>query len=66
MRLLSSSCIFILQEVMGWDNYHLHQFSIGGIDYGQPNPDYGLDLRNEKNIKLSQVVPGEKFKFSYT
>ena len=56
----------ILQEVMGWDNYHLHQFYIGGIDYGQPNPDYGLDFRNEKNVKLSQVVPGEKFKYSYT
>ena len=38
----------VLQAVMGWDNYHLHQFSIGGIDYGQPNPDYGQDLTNEK------------------
>jgi len=50
---------------MGWDNYHLHQFSIRGIDYGQPHPDYGFDLRNEKNVKLSQVVTEEKFKFDY-
>ncbi len=50
---------------MVWDDYHLNQFSIGDIDYGQPHPDYGFDLRNEKNVKLSQVVTEEKFKFDY-
>jgi Plasmid pRiA4b ORF-3-like protein len=55
-----------LQEVMGWYNCHLHSFSINGIEYGQTGPDYGLDLKSEKNVKLSQVVSGEKFKFSYT
>ena len=58
----------ILQTVMGWYDCHLHQFSIGGIDYGQPHPDlgFGQDIRNEKSVPLSRVVPGEKFKFSYT
>ncbi len=58
----------ILQTVMGWYDCHLHQFSIGGIDYGQPHPDlgFGQDIRNEKSVPLSRVVPGEKFKFDYT
>lgn len=54
----------IVQEVMGWDNYHMHSFSIAGIDYGQPQPDF--NVRSEKTVKLSQVVKGEKSKFFYT
>lgn len=60
---------FIVQAVMGWENAHLHQFTIDGIDYGQPVPDPipGLDsdIRNEKTFTLAQVVTGEKFKFLY-
>jgi DNA invertase Pin-like site-specific DNA recombinase len=56
----------IIQEVMGWENYHLHQFSIGGVNYGQPQQGYGIEVRNEKTVKLSDVVSGEKFKFNYT
>jgi hypothetical protein len=55
----------IIQEVMGWENYHLHQFSIGGLNYGQPQQGYGIEVRNEKMVKLSDVVSGEKFKFNY-
>lgn len=60
---------FIVQAVMGWANAHLHQFTIDGIDYGQPVPDPipGLDsdIRNENTVTLAQVVTGEKFKFLY-
>ncbi len=49
---------------MGWDNYHMHQFSIAGIDYGQTQREF--NVRSEKTVKLSQVVKSEKFKFSYT
>lgn len=56
----------IIQEVMGWENYHLHQFSIGGLNYGQPQQGDGTEVRNEKTLKLSDVVSGEKFTFNYT
>ena len=56
----------IIQEAMGWTNSHLHAFSIQGVEYGQPMPEYDLDMQNERTAKLSQVVPGEKFKFHYT
>jgi hypothetical protein len=58
----------ILQEVMGWSDYHLHQFIVGEAYYGEPHPDYegfGFQIRDEKRVKLGQIVPGEKFKFFY-
>ncbi len=55
----------IIQAAMGWWNCHLHQFSIQGIDYGEPQPEYGLDLRDEKRVKLNQVIQREKAKFHY-
>ena len=50
---------------MGWDNYHLHQFTIGGIEYGQPHPDYGTEVEDERKVRLYQVAPEENVKFSY-
>lgn len=29
-------------------------------------PEYDFDVRSERTVKLSQLVPGEKFKFLYT
>ena len=56
----------IIQAAMGWYNCHLHQFSIQGIDYGKPDPDYGLDICDEKQVQLNQVIEQEKSKFFYT
>jgi hypothetical protein len=50
---------------MGWANYHLHQFTIGGIEHGQPDPDYGPEVKDEKRVRLSQVALGENTKFVY-
>ena len=55
----------IFQLAMGWANYHLHQFTIKGEEYGQPDPDYDFELEDERKVKLYQVVSMEKFKFSY-
>lgn len=70
IQVLSSTTLqqlhLIVQAAMGWDNYHMHSFSIAGIDYGQPQPEYDLNVRSEKTVILRQVVLGEKSKFSYT
>ncbi|MGK7895472.1 MAG: hypothetical protein AB4372_18110 [Xenococcus sp. (in: cyanobacteria)] len=50
----------------GWYNYHLHSFSIQGIEYGEPQPDYGWDIQDETKVKLNQVIKSEKAKFSYS
>jgi hypothetical protein len=28
----------VIQHAMGWWDYHLHSFDIGGIQYGEPDP----------------------------
>ena len=53
----------ILQEVMGWENYHLHQFIVGGTYFSEPDLDY--DVEDDHKVKLSQVVRNEKQKFTY-
>jgi len=57
----------IIQAAMGWWDYHLHQFNIGGIFYGEPHPDYGgwIKMRDEQEFRLNQVVPGAKSRFTY-
>ena len=56
---------YILQVVMGWENYHLHQFIVGQTYYGEPHPDYDFEMRDERRVRLNRVAPGEGFKFRY-
>jgi hypothetical protein len=55
----------ILQVVMGWDDYHLHQFIINKTYYGPHDPDLELYLKNESKMRLEQVVLQEQKKFIY-
>lgn len=57
----------ILQIVMGWDDYHLHMYTIEGLIYGDPEDDeYGyLGTLDEANYKLNQVINREGQRFSY-
>ncbi|RUT03794.1 plasmid pRiA4b ORF-3 family protein [Dulcicalothrix desertica PCC 7102] len=56
-----------VQEAMGWDDYHLHSWNIGGMEYGIPHEDYDSDMGDEKNVKLSKLIgSSEKIKFYYT
>ena len=55
----------IIQVAMGWYSCHMHEFEILGEAYGEPMPDYDLDIRSERNVRLNTFVTGEKFKFSY-
>ena len=59
---------YVIQLSMGWTNSHLHSFSIQSVEYGVPMPEFDMDdmeVRDEKKIKLSKIISGEKFKFSY-
>lgn len=58
----------ILQVVMGWYDYHLHQYIIDGERYSvicREADMLGDDFKDEKKIKLFRIIPGEKFKFVY-
>jgi hypothetical protein len=54
----------IVQELMGSDNYHIYSWTVAGVDYGQSQPDF--HVHSENSVKLTQVVKGENFNFSYT
>jgi hypothetical protein len=59
---------WVIQISLGWTNSHLHFFNIQGIEYGVPMPEFdvdGMEVRDEQTVKLSKIIPGEKFKFSY-
>ena len=51
---------------MGWGNYHLHQFIIGDVRYGIPDPEFPDNTRNETNVRLDKIAePGDTFIYEY-
>ncbi len=56
---------WMLQDVMGWMNSHMHQFRVGQTYYGEPSPDYDFEVEDERKITLSQAAPGAKKKIVY-
>ena len=55
----------VLQVVMGWDGYHLHQFMAGGDYYSDPAMVDDLDTLDEDTVTLRQVAPREGMKLYY-
>ena len=58
----------IIQIVMGWQDAHLHEFSIGRLCIGVPDPDeppLGPELTDEETVRLNEVIKDEKVKFAY-
>lgn len=61
----------LLQIVMGWENYHLHEFTAGSHTYG--NPEFEEDperefFDDEREIRLKGIVartPGTRFSYVY-
>jgi hypothetical protein len=56
----------ILQAVMGWWDYHLHQFTVGELTYGVLHPDDWMDVADERRVRLGEVVrEGMRFLYEY-
>jgi len=55
----------IIQIAMDWTNSHLHQFIADGVYYGEPDPEYGFDMVNEKRSRLKEIVRNVKDKCIY-
>ena len=62
-----SSLHQILQVVMGWENYHLHQFIVGTTSYGEPDPEYDNNLKSHRHVRLRQIgrATGDRFIYEY-
>lgn len=57
----------VLEAAMGWYGDHLHQFEASGKRYGDPDPDWGARVIDERGRKLAGVLPtvGAKLRFDY-
>jgi hypothetical protein len=55
-----------IQTAMGWTDSHLHEFEIGRIRYGRPDPDFASDVRPEAGVRLLENVgEGERISYVY-
>ncbi|MEK7395756.1 MAG: plasmid pRiA4b ORF-3 family protein [Candidatus Poribacteria bacterium] len=50
----------ILQTIMGWENYHLYEFTIDNELYGEPDEEYKPDINRASRFRLNQVIHTEK------
>src|SRR4051794_24697397 len=55
----------IIQASMGWYDSHLHQFTVGRIHYGVPDPDDFEEVRDERRVRLNQILTEPKQKLVY-
>jgi hypothetical protein len=55
----------IIQAAMGWYDAHLHQFTVGRVHYGVPDPDDFEEVRDERRVKLNQILTEPKQKLVY-
>ncbi|MEJ3743652.1 plasmid pRiA4b ORF-3 family protein [Actinomycetes bacterium KLBMP 9797] len=56
----------VIQYAMGWQGYHLHSFDVDGVQYGEPDPDGELALRDELDARLDTVATkGGRFLYTY-
>jgi len=55
----------VVQLAMGWQDCHLHSFEIDGVQYGVPDPDGELEVRDELDVRLDAVV-GKDSRLRYT
>jgi hypothetical protein len=58
----------ILQIVMSWEDYHLHDFVIGRRRYSVPDPDddmYERKVIDEQRVRLGEVVSRVGTQFTY-
>lgn len=57
----------IMQTAFGWDDEHLHRFTIHGVEYGLWQPGTAGFSRNAHQVRLDEFGfrPGERFSYEY-
>jgi hypothetical protein len=57
----------VLQAAMGWENYHLHEFRIGGSTFSPSNPDGYVDPNqlDERTVRLFEVLGSKQTRGLY-
>jgi hypothetical protein len=56
----------VLQATMGWTDSHMHAFRLGMVQYGTPSREFPDMFRNERTVRLDQLVAiGKKLIYEY-
>ncbi|MFB9179235.1 plasmid pRiA4b ORF-3 family protein [Dactylosporangium sucinum] len=56
----------VVQFAMGWGDRHLHVFDADGVQYGVPDPDGLLEVRDELDVRLDAVAQlGSRLRYTY-
>lgn len=57
----------VFQLAMGWLDYHLHEFRIGAVAYGEPDPEFDDDqaVKDDRRGRLSRAVDRVGVEFAY-
>jgi hypothetical protein len=57
----------VLQVAMGWFNCHLHQYRVGSSYIGIPDPDFDMDVVDERKVYLQDIItnPNDSFVYEY-
>lgn len=55
----------VIQIVMGWTDAHLHEFVVGKVSYGVPDPEFPSGPRNETRVRINQLLDKEKQRLLY-
>jgi len=55
----------IIQQLLNWEDDHLHEFVVAGVHYTSPHPDDLVPSQDEKGVHLFEVAPREGQMFLY-
>ncbi len=56
----------IIQAALGWENYHLHTFTVGEEEFGPRDPELMLDCGDERTVTLGELTDiGARFRYTY-
>lgn len=57
----------VIQAVMDWQDYHLHEFTVKGRAYGEPEQDEENRLLDERTLRLRDIGLriGDRFEYVY-
>ena len=57
-----------LQIVMGWEDYHVHEFRINGKAFAEPDPEdhhFGRKVADERRVQLKTLLTAAGSSFEY-
>jgi len=57
----------IIQDIMGWENYHLYEFKVNEVYISAPDPDeFRKNILNSQRKRLNTLITEEGQRFLYT